>query len=368
MINVSFLSGTRADYGKIKPYVEYLLQKGGVRIHLFLTGMQVQDKYGNTATEIEVDFGNLCHIVKDSLYESTTADETAHIIKSYSNHLVAEKIDFVFIHGDRSEAMAGALAAVLNNVPVCHIEAGDLSGSIDDSLRHAISKLSHRFFVADERAKNLLIQMGEEEANIHIVGTSSLANMPIENASDIPVMTDNYGILVYHPTTTLSAKVIQDEITQIMRILAQDNRSYIVILPNNDLNHQVILDAYEPYRDSPNFQFFKSLPFGAFQQLLKGADVLIGNSSCGVKEAPFLGTNVIDVGIRQQNRYTHLDLPSFRHLDDVNALPTVLSDLSGSFERISQEQYRRQLFQTLDKIITDDFWKPVLQKKFVFLP
>ncbi len=367
MRNVSFLSGTRADYGKIKPYVDYLLQRQGVQIHLFLTGMQVQSKYGNTYAEIESDFAGKCHIVIDSqLQESTTADETAHIIKSYSAHLTADKIDFVFIHGDRSEAMAGALAAAFNNVPICQIEAGDLSGSIDDSLRHAISKLSHRFLVADERAKSLLMQMGEEEGNIHIVGTSSLANLPAETMDDIPSLSDPYGVLIYHPTTTVSADTIHDEIFQIMQVLERDTRSYVVIMPNNDLNHRVILDVYEPYRNHPKFQFFKSLPFGVFQRLLKGADVLIGNSSCGVKEAPLVGVNVIDIGIRQQNRYTHLDLPTFHHLDTLDELPKALSELALNQESISHEHYRKQLFETLDTIITDDFWKPALQKKFVF--
>lgn len=367
MINISFLSGTRADYGKIKPYVEYLLQKADIRIHLFLTGMQVQSKYGNTYAEIETDFADRCHIVIDNeLQESTTADETAHIIKSYSTHLKDDNIDFVFIHGDRSEAMAGALAAVLNNVPVCHIEAGDLSGSIDDSLRHAISKLAHRFFVADERAKSLLMQMGEEEGNIHIVGTSSLANLPTEKMDNIPPVSDNYGILVYHPTTTVSSDTIHGEISQIMQMLEKDTRSYIVVLPNNDLNHQVILDVYEPYQNNPKFQFFKSLPFSAFQHLLKGADVLIGNSSCGVKEAPVLGVNVIDIGIRQQNRYTHLDLPTFHHVDDLGEISKILSDLPQNQSAISHDHYREQFFKTLDGIFTDDFWKPALQKKFVF--
>lgn len=245
------------------------------------------------------------------------------------------------------------------------IEAGDLSGSIDESLRHAISKLSHRFFVADNRAKSLLMQMGEEEGNIHIVGTSSLANLPTK-INTIPNVSDNYGILVYHPTTTLPVNVIRNEITRIMQALEKDNRSYIVILPNNDLNHRVILDVYESYRNNPKFQFFKSLPFGAFQQLLKGADVLIGNSSCGVKEAPFLGINVIDIGIRQQNRYTHLDLPTFQHVDDLNEISEILSDLPQNQSAISHKNYREQFFKTLDSIFTDDFWTPALQKRFVF--
>lgn len=367
MINISFLSGTRADYGKIKPYIEYLLPKANIRIHLFVTGMQVQSKYGDTYAEIESDFSDRCRIVIDNeLQESTTADETAHIIKSYSTHLTADKIDFVFIHGDRSEAMAGALAAVLNNVPVCHIEAGDLSGSIDDSLRHAISKLAHRFFVADSRAKSLLMQMGEEEGNIHIVGTSSLANLPTDKMDNILPVSDHYGILIYHPTTTVSADTIHDEISYIMRVLEKDTRSYVVIMPNNDLNHQVILDVYKQYKDNPKFQFFKSLPFSAFQHLLKGADVLIGNSSCGVKEAPQLGVNVIDIGIRQQNRYTHLDLLTFHHVDDLDEISKILSDLPQNQSAISHAHYREQFFKTLDGIFTDDFWQPALQKKFVF--
>ena len=368
MLNVSFLSGTRADYGKIKPYIEYLLEKTDVRIHLFLTGMQVQSQYGNTHKEIEQQFGASCRIVYDmDMKEDDTPTETAHIVKSYSDHLQADNIDFVFIHGDRSEAMAGALSAVLNNIPVCQIEAGDLSGSIDDSLRHAISKLSHRFFVADSRAKSLLMQMGEDENSIYIVGNSSLANIPIKKKTNIASsLSDAYGILIYHPTTTLKPELIHNEIKTIMQALEKDSRSYVVIMPNNDLNHEVIMDVYKAYQDNPNFVFFKSMPFSVFQQLLSGADVLIGNSSCGVKEAPYLGTNVIDIGIRQQNRYEHLNLPSFKHLDDLADLSKELSELSLSQKQISHAKYREQFFKTLDGIFTDDFWKPALQKNFIF--
>ena len=366
MINISFLSGTRADYGKIKPYIEYLLQKNNIQIHLFLTGMHTQNKYGKTYTEIEQDLGSVCHIINDiDICEIDTSTETAHIIKSYSDHLKTDKIDFVFIHGDRSEAMAGALAAVFNNIPICHIEAGDLSGSIDDSLRHAISKLSHRFFVADKQAKSLLIQMGESENSIHIVGNSSLANIPIQKIQNHTFPSQNYGILIYHPTTTISADIIQSEISQIMKALVNDQRSYVIIMPNNDLNHQIILDVYKQYQTNPKFAFFKSLPFGTFQYLLKNADVLIGNSSCGVKEAPYLGTHVIDIGIRQQNRYTHLDLPTFKHLNNIGKLPQILSKLPSLSKSISHEHYRKQFFKTLDAIITDNFWQPALQKKFV---
>ena len=331
-MKISFLSGTRADYSKIKPYITYLLEnQKDKEIHLFVTGMHMLKKYGNTHQEVENDFNGSCHITLDKDFsEQNTSQEMAHTISAYDKHLRRDHIDFVFVHGDRPEALAGAIAARLNNIPVCQIEAGDLSGSIDDSIRHAITKLAHRFLVSDAQAKQILLQLGESPKDIFVIGNSSLANDIAETTNifqsyDIPF--EKYAILIYHPVTTLSTEKIQNEIQILMKKLAESKQNYVVIMPNNDLNHQIILDEYQNYQDSEHFRFFASLPLDIFTNLLKKAQFLVGNSSCGIKEAPYYQVPVIDIGMRQQNRHNNLKSKYFNHLDSLENLNELIDKI-----------------------------------------
>ncbi len=367
MRNVSFISGTRADYGKIKPYIDFLLQDGQTRVFIFVTGMHMLSDYGRTYREIQRDFGDKCVLVLDTDFVSdATAAETAHVMAAYHRHVCADKVDFVFVHGDRPEVLAAALAAVLNNIPVAHIEAGDLSGSIDESIRHAVSKLAHKFLVADEQARRVLLQLGEKDNDIFIVGTSSLANAYQADKSVLQsygISFDCYGLLVYHPVTTMPVAAVQNEIETILSVLDKSGENIIAILPNNDLNRDVITTAYAKYENHPRFQFFKSLPFDVFTHMLVNARFLVGNSSCGVKEAPCYGVPTIDIGRRQCKRYEHLNLRHFYHLDTPTTLPELLRQLPN-VERIApDETFRRLFFEKLRHVFTDDFWTPTMQKQ-----
>lgn len=369
MKKVSFMTGTRADFGKIKPYITYLLERKIAEVFIFITGMHMDEHYGNTRDEIERDLGTLCHLRFDNDFQSsTTAQETAHIISAYDIHLRQDKIDFCFIHGDRSEAFAGATAAVFNNIGICHIEAGDLSGSIDESLRHAISKLSHRFFVADDRAKDILIRMGENPDSVFITGNSSLAYdfKETENAflrAELPF--DQYAVLIYHPVTTMDKADVAFEIEGILKAIEKSNQNFVVIMPNNDLNSDVIRQAYKRLEKNPRFYFVNSLPFDVFNAVLKKARFLIGNSSCGIKEAPYYNVPCLDIGLRQKGRATHLNLPHWFHLDDVTKIfegieRVLLIPHSApcTFKR------KETFFKSLDTIFTSDFWNPEKQKQF----
>ena len=250
-MNISFISGTRADYGKIKPYIDFLSEDKNKKIFVFTTGMNMLKQYGSTYKFIQKDLKKKCVIRADKKFKrSSTALETAHIIKSYDKHLRKDKIDFVFVHGDRPEVLAGAQAAVFNNIPVCHIEAGDFSGSVDELIRHATSKLSQRFLVGDEQAKQTLLQMGEKEESIFITGNSSLAfqiEVPTKKELDQLNSYQNYAVLIYHPVTTLNPESLREEISSLMQELNNSNKHYVVILPNNDLGSDIILKVYQKY-------------------------------------------------------------------------------------------------------------------------
>ena len=368
MTNISFISGTRADYGKIKPYIDFLSEEKEKNVFVFTTGMNMLKKYGSTYKFIKNDLKKKCTIRIDKSFKpSSTALETAHIIKAYDKHLRKDKIDFVFVHGDRPEVLAATQAAIFNNIPVCHIEAGDFSGSVDELIRHATSKLSQRFLVGDELAKKTLLQMGEKEDSIFITGNSSLAfqiEEPTKQELTILNSYQNYAVLIYHPVTTLSPQTVREEISSLMQELNETDKDYIVILPNNDLGSEIILKAYQKYATNKKFHFIKSFSFNAFNYLLKNADFLIGNSSCGIKEAPFYQVPVIDIGLRQHNRYDHLNLKDFYHLDDLSKIKETINLIQKRKKNPVKHHYREAFFKTLKKVFTDDFFDVKVQKTF----
>ena len=368
MTNISFISGTRADYGKIKPYIDFLCNQENKKVFVFTTGMNMLKKYGSTYKFIKSDLKKKCIIRVDKKFKrSSTALETAHILKTYDKHLKKDKIDFVFVHGDRPEVLAAAQAAVFNNIPVCHIEAGDFSGSVDELIRHATSKLSHRFLVADEMAKQTLLQMGEKEDSIFITGNSSLAfkiEDPTKKELSLLNSYKNYGVLIYHPVTTLDKKILKEEIDSLMSALDKSEKDYVVILPNNDLGSEIILKTYQKYATNEKFHFIKSFSFNAFNYLLKNADFLIGNSSCGIKEAPFYQVPVIDIGCRQNNRFEHLNLKDFYHLNDLSKIEETILKIQNKKKKPIKYHYREAFFKTLKKVFTDDFFDVKVQKEF----
>ena len=368
MTNISFISGTRADYGKIKPYIDFLYNQENKKVFVFTTGMNMLKKYGSTYKFIKSDLKKKCIVRTDKKFKPTsTALETAHILKTYDKHLKKDKIDFVFVHGDRPEVLAAAQAAVFNNIPVCHIEAGDFSGSVDELIRHATSKLSHRFLVADEMAKQTLLQMGEKEDSIFITGNSSLAfkiEDPTKKELSLLNSYKNYGVLIYHPVTTLDKKILKEEIDSLMSALDKSEKDYVVILPNNDLGSEIILKTYQKYATNEKFHFIKSFSFNAFNYVLKNADFLIGNSSCGIKEAPFYQVPVIDIGCRQNNRFEHLNLKDFYHLNDLSKIEETILKIQNKKKKPIKYHYREAFFKTLKKVFTDDFFKTKVQKEF----
>lgn len=314
---IVFVSGTRADFSKIKSLALKVEQSSDFECYIFATGMHLSNHFGLTVREIEK--AGFKHIYKfinhDRYYQMDLA--LAHTIDGFAKFIAEYKPDLIVIHGDRIEPLAAACVGGLNNILVAHIEGGEVSGTIDDSLRHAISKLAHIHLVNDAQAKKRLIQLGEKQDSIFIIGSPDL-DIIDSNEVSLEVAKNYYGIdfekyaiVLFHPVTT-EIDSMKSQANALCAALRESLQNYIVIYPNNDLGFECILEAYKSLEDSENkarFRFFPSIRFEYFIALLKGAKFLIGNSSCGLKEAPHLGIPSVNVGTRQRNR-VGLDLPS----------------------------------------------------------
>jgi UDP-N-acetylglucosamine 2-epimerase (hydrolysing) len=305
---IVFLTGTRADFSKLKSLISITQQSKEYEVHLFVTGMHMNSLYGSTIDEIKkYGFKNIYpYINHDSIDHM---DRTlAKTIDGFSHFIAELDPDLIIVHGDRVEAMAGAITGSLNNILVAHIEGGEVSGTIDELIRHAVSKMSHIHLVANEEAKTRLIQLGELRSSIFIIGSPDLDLM---NPKKLPKLADaknhydikfnNFAVAMFHPVTT-AIKTLKNDVKEYVDSLIESNESYIVIYPNNDLGSYEILNEYKRLENIKRIKIFPSLRFEFFLSFLKNADFIIGNSSAGIREAPFYQTPTVDIGSRQSNR------------------------------------------------------------------
>lgn len=305
---ILFLSGTRADYGKLKSLMKKVDEHPKFELSVFVTGMHMLSKYGSTFSEIEKDgFKNLYKFINQSAHSSMDI-ALSNTILGLSNYVAELRPDLIIIHGDRLEALAGAIVGAFNNIKVAHIEGGEISGTIDESIRHAITKFSHFHFVANEEAKNRVIQLGEKADSIYIIGSPDIDIMyskdlpPINKVRErYDINYSNYSILMYHPVTT-EVDNLKKNIKDLVDAIIESGLKYIVIYPNNDIGTDIILDEYKRFNGNQNIKVYPSIRFEYFLTLLKHSDFIIGNSSAGVREASVYGVPSINIGKRQQGR------------------------------------------------------------------
>ncbi|ECP6440604.1 UDP-N-acetylglucosamine 2-epimerase (hydrolyzing) [Campylobacter jejuni] len=306
MKKILFITGTRADYSKIKSLMYRVQNSSEFELYIFATGMHLSKNFGYTVKELYKNgFKNIYEFINYDKYFSTDK-ALATTIDGFSRYVNELKPDLIVVHGDRIEPLAAAIVGALNNILVAHIEGGEISGTIDDSLRHAISKLAHIHLVNDEFAKRRLMQLGEDEKSIFIIGSPDLEllnnTISLDEAKKYyDIKFKNYAIAIFHPITTeINSLYKQSE--EFVNALIKSEKNYIVIYPNNDLGFELILQNYERLKNNERFKIFPSLRFEYFISLLKNANFIIGNSSCIIKEALYLNINGILVGSRQDGR------------------------------------------------------------------
>jgi UDP-N-acetylglucosamine 2-epimerase (hydrolysing) len=305
---ILFLTGTRADFGKLKALMLALQADENFELHIFVTGMHMLAKYGYTCEEVErVGFSNVYKYINQNSNDGMD-QVLAKTIIGLSDYIREVKPDLLVVHGDRVEALAGAIVGSLNNILTAHIEGGEVSGTIDELIRHAVTKMSHVHFVANQAAQRRLIQLGEYERVVHVIGSP---DVDVMNSSSLPSLGEvrrhyhiefqNYGILAFHPVTT-ELSILREQTRQMIDALELSYHQYVVIYPNNDHGSEIILDEYQRISAHPRFKLFPSMRFEYFLTLLRNADFVIGNSSAGVREAPHFGVPSVNLGSRQHNR------------------------------------------------------------------
>jgi UDP-N-acetylglucosamine 2-epimerase (hydrolysing) len=335
MKKILFITGTRADFGKLKPLIRAVDQSPDFDARIFATGMHMHNKYGLTVLEIEKSgFKNIFR------YYNYTTEETmdltlARTIDGISSYVREERPDLIVVHGDRVEALAGAITGALNNVRVAHIEGGEVSGTIDELLRHATSKMSHIHMVANEEAMTRLVQMGECPESVFVIGSPDVDVMLSENLPDIgevkayyEIPFGEYGILMFHPVTT-EVDRIGTYADRLVDAVLNSGLNYVVVYPNNDMGSGEILRAYRRLEGHSNIRVFPSIRFEYFLTLLKNSSFIIGNSSAGIREAPYYKVPTINIGTRQSNR---------SHLEGIIHCGYGLDEINEALQRVAEHE------------------------------
>ena len=307
---ILFLTGTRADYGKLKILITATQLNKKFKPIILATGMHMQKHYGFTCNEIKKDFKNIeLHTFSNQLKNSSMDLVLAKTIQCLNKLLKKIKPDLMIVHGDRVETLAASIYCNLHNVLIAHIEGGEVSGTVDESIRHACTKLSHIHLVANSTAQNVIQRLGELKRNTYVIGSPEVDTMIKKNLPSIEMVKkrynikfDKYGIFLFHPVTTLERKEVVSQCKKLFSAIIKSKKKFIIIYSNNDTYSEIIFTHIEKLRNNDNFRILPSLRFEYYLTLLKNSEFIIGNSSSGVREAPVYGVKSINLGNRQKNR------------------------------------------------------------------
>ncbi|MDC3019991.1 UDP-N-acetylglucosamine 2-epimerase [Prochlorococcus sp. AH-736-E15] len=371
MKKILFMTGTRADFGKMKSLILSTQKNDKFLTSVFVTGMHLNHLHGYTIDEIyKSNIKNVFPFINHDAINHMDRS-LANTISGLSYFVANNPQDLIVVHGDRGEALAGAIVGSMNNILVSHIEGGEVSGTIDELIRHSVSKMAHIHFVSNKFAAKRLMQMGERKESIYQIGSpdvdimlsASLVSVKkVKNYYKIPF--EDYGILIYHSVTT-EINSLRKNIKIVVDACIESGQNFIVIYPNNDSGSEIILDQFKRFKGLPKFKVFPSTRFEYFLTLLKNSNFIMGNSSAGIREAPYYGIQTINIGNRQNGRGSYKSIINLGHEKDliVNALNNYKKyESDKSFVDFGDGKSEKH-FQ---KIINQkDFWDTPTQKTFV---
>ncbi|MDE6207502.1 MAG: UDP-N-acetylglucosamine 2-epimerase (hydrolyzing) [Muribaculaceae bacterium] len=380
-------TSTRADWGLLMPLCRALRDRCGVELHILATNMHLLDRYGHTVDEIIADGFEVSvaiHTDVDGDDDVSRAHIMAKSLAGTADALASLQPDAMIILGDRFEMLAIASAAAVMHVSLIHIAGGEVTeGALDDSFRHAITKLSQLHLTATEDYRRRVIQLGEAPDSVINTGAIGVWNafntqlMTAEELGDdlgIDFDRERVALVTYHPATNddvcpaVHMKALLDALEQLPEL------TYVITAPNNDAGGASLFPLLEEFASQhpENVHLVSSLGMKRYQSLLRQACVVIGNSSSGIVEAPSAGVPTVDIGVRQKGR---LAAESVIHCGDsteliLAAIRLAITPEFAALAARKQNPYYQP--DTLDKMVkgvmTFLHRLPIQAKKFYDLP
>jgi UDP-N-acetylglucosamine 2-epimerase (non-hydrolysing)/GDP/UDP-N,N'-diacetylbacillosamine 2-epimerase (hydrolysing) len=339
---IAVITGSRADYGLLKQTIDRIGKHEALELEIYATGMHLSPAFGLTVTDIEEDGFIVTEQVDINLVDDSALNiskSLAYGVSGFAGILDRNKPDILLVLGDRFEIMAAVIAALIARIPVAHIHGGEVTeGSFDDEIRHAITKMSHIHFVAADEYRKRVIQLGEDPENVFNVGapgldqinnTSLLDRDEWENQTGFSMSPTNF-LVTYHPAT-LDPAASRHAVEELCKALDMfPDAGVIITSPNTDPGSMYIAEALEKYTEENRHRvrMFSNLGSRRYLSAIRLANVVIGNSSSGIIEAPFLKTPTVNIGSRQMGRIRAKSVIDCDETKEsiVNAIQTALSD------------------------------------------
>ncbi len=332
---VAVVTGTRAEYGLLATVMDSIEARDDLALEVVATGTHLSPQHGHTVDEIEADGFEVAHRVNlllDSDSRTAMAKSLGIGVSSFADGFDLLDPDIVLVLGDRYEAFAAGVAAAHMNIPVAHIHGGDVmqGAVIDDSIRHALTKFAHLHFPASELSADRIEQLGEEPWRITVAGAPGLDAVLAEKYRDPETVAEQHdltddvplGLVVQHPLTT-QPKEAGRQMRKTLDALADVDLQGVLVYPNADAGSKRMIEEIES-TTLDRFRVFKNLPRDEFLGLMAAADVMAGNSSSGIIEAPSFGLPVVDIGPRQEGR---------ERADNVVSVPHETDEIREAIER-----------------------------------
>lgn len=310
--HIVYITGTRADFGLMRRTLQSLATEPSIELSVVVTGMHLSTEHGYTLAEVEAS--GLAILARVPIETSpatgaTMARGIGSMVQAFTDVLAASEPDLVLLLGDRGEMLAAAIAALHLDIAIAHLHGGELSGTVDEPVRHAISKLSHLHLTATSGARDRLVKMGEKPDFIHVTGAPGLDGVLDGHRASKHDVALRSGLdperpvvlMIFHPvlreaaTADTQTKIVLDAILEC-------EAQALVLMPNADAGSDGVRSALEAYRGDPRVALTTHLEREAFLDAMGAADAMVGNSSAGIIEAASFGTPVINIGTRQNLR------------------------------------------------------------------
>ena len=319
---ICIVIGSRANYSSIKSAMVAIRAHDKLDLQVVLTASAILDRYGNVGELVSADGFQISAKVPmliEGESPETMAKSTGLGLIELSSVFQQVAPDVVLTIGDRFETMATTLAAAYMNIPIAHTMGGEVSGTIDESIRHAVTKFSHIHFPASEQAAERIVKLGENPEQVHMVGcpridlVAEILNSKALKASS-RIFSEGVGTVIdlnspfllvsQHPVTTEFGEA-EAQMTETLRAVNSVALPVIVLWPNADAGSDGVAKSIRKWRElglDSNMHFFKNLPIEEYIRLMATTACLIGNSSSGIREGAFIGTPVVNIGTRQLTR------------------------------------------------------------------
>lgn len=312
MKRILYISGTRADYGLMRAVLKRIHQTPGFRLDIIATGMHLMPEFGNSVDEIEAE-GFAVHRVP-VVHREDTRESMAEFIGSLVTALTGKvreiRPDLILLLGDRGEMLSGAIVGTYVGIPVVHIHGGEITSTVDEPVRHAITKLAHLHLPATKQSARRIVRMGEDPTRVHVVGAPGLETILSGAFTQEQELVKRYNITPDNPLILVVQHPVSSEVVDAAKqmratlaAVADSGCQALVIYPNADAGGRKMIRIIEEIcRKHPRLQAHKNLPHDDYLGLLKIASVLVGNSSSGIIEAPSFHLPVVNIGTRQEGR------------------------------------------------------------------